>query len=94
MQRVQELPLLQALRKRRWDVRCLQMMTCSKFLRDFGHGSVVNSKGQTIWIVDAHRDGRRFIVRADDKLTAFVELGHQVLTMEEYALHKGKLKHR
>ncbi len=28
-----------------------------------------------IWIVDAHRDdGRRFIVHADEKLTAFVEL--------------------
>jgi len=32
-------------------------------------------KGQTIWIVDAHRDdGRRFIVHADDILTAFLEL--------------------
>jgi len=28
----------------------------------------------TIWIADAHRDGKRFIVRADEKLTAFVEL--------------------
>jgi hypothetical protein len=28
-----------------------------------------------IWIVDAHRDdGRRFVVRADEKVTAFVEL--------------------
>jgi len=28
-----------------------------------------------IWIVDAHRDnGERFVVRADEKLTAFVEL--------------------
>jgi hypothetical protein len=34
---------------------------------------VVN--GRTIWIADAHRDdGKRFIVRADEKLTAFVEL--------------------
>jgi len=29
----------------------------------------------TIWIADAHRDdGKRYIVRADEKLTAFVEL--------------------
>ena len=29
----------------------------------------------TIWIADAHRDdGKRFVVRADEKLTAFVEL--------------------
>ena len=31
--------------------------------------------GRTIWIADAHRgDGRRFIVHADEKLSAFVEL--------------------
>jgi len=31
--------------------------------------------GQTIWIADAHRDdGKRFVVRADEKLTAFLEL--------------------
>ena len=30
---------------------------------------------RTISIVDAHRDdGKRFVVRADEKLTAFVEL--------------------
>jgi len=34
----------------------------------------VDSEGRTIWIVDAHRDGKRFIVRADELLTAFVEL--------------------
>jgi hypothetical protein len=28
-------------------------------------------KGRTIWIVDAHRDdGKRFVERADEKLTA------------------------
>jgi hypothetical protein len=33
------------------------------------------SNGRTIWIADAHRDdGKRFIVRADETLTAFVEL--------------------
>jgi hypothetical protein len=32
-------------------------------------------RAQTIWIIDAHRgDGKRFVVRADEKLTAFVEL--------------------
>jgi hypothetical protein len=31
--------------------------------------------GRTIWTVDAHRDDvKRFVVRADEKLTAFVEL--------------------
>ena len=32
-------------------------------------------KGELIRIADAHRgDGKRFVVRADEKLTAFVEL--------------------
>jgi hypothetical protein len=40
-----------------------------------GYVSAVDSKGRTIWIADAHRDdGKRFVVRADEKLTAFLEL--------------------
>ena len=31
-------------------------------------------RGRTIWIVDAHGYGKRFIVRADEMLTAFMEL--------------------
>src|SRR5262249_23302219 len=34
----------------------------------------VDSQGRTIWIVDAHREGMRFVVRADEKLTALEEL--------------------
>ena len=41
----------------------------------WGCVSALNSDGQTIWIADAHRDnGKRFIVHADEKLTAFIEL--------------------
>jgi hypothetical protein len=41
----------------------------------WGYVSAIDSNGRTIWIVDAHRDdGKRFIVHADDKLTAFLEL--------------------
>jgi hypothetical protein len=41
--------------------------------------------GGTIWIVDAHRgDGKRFIVPADGKLSAFVELERQALTVTFY----------
>ena len=37
--------------------------------------SAIDVHGRTIWIVNAHGDdGKRFIVRADDKLTAFLEL--------------------
>ena len=50
-----------------------------------GWVSAIDSEGRTIWIVDAHRgDGKRFIVRADEKLSAFVELERQVLTVTFY----------
>ena len=47
--------------------------------------SAVDPEGRTIWIVDAHRgDGRRFIVVADEKLSALVELEREVLTVTFY----------
>ena len=40
-----------------------------------GYVSAVESKGRMIWIADAHRgDGQRFVVRADEVVTAFFEL--------------------
>ncbi len=37
--------------------------------------SAIDSNGRTIWIADAHRDnGKRFVVRSDEMLTAFLEL--------------------
>ena len=39
-----------------------------------GYVSALDREGRTIWIADSHRDGKRFIVRADERLTAFVEL--------------------
>jgi hypothetical protein len=37
--------------------------------------ATVDGEGKTIWIADAHRDdGKRLVVRADEKLTAFLEL--------------------
>jgi hypothetical protein len=41
----------------------------------WGCVSALDSCGRTIWIADAHRgDGQRFVVHADEKLTAFLEL--------------------
>jgi hypothetical protein len=41
----------------------------------WGCVSAIDSNGRTIWIADAHRgDDQRFVVRAGEKLTAFVEL--------------------
>src|SRR5213592_1003553 len=37
--------------------------------------SALDCNGRTIFVADAHRsDGKRFVVRADEKLTAFLEL--------------------
>jgi hypothetical protein len=40
----------------------------------WGCVSAVDSNGCSIWIADAHRGGKRFVVRADEKLTVFMEL--------------------
>jgi hypothetical protein len=48
-----------------------------------GWVSAIDSQGRTIWIVDAHGYGKRFIVRADELLTAFVELER---AMHEFAV--------
>ena len=39
-----------------------------------GWVSALDVEGRTIWIVDAHGYGKSFIVRADEKVTAFEEL--------------------
>jgi len=42
--------------------------------------SALDCNGRTIFVADAHRsDGKRFVVRADEKLTAFVELESAIL---------------
>jgi hypothetical protein len=51
-----------------------------------GWVSALDSDGQTIWIADAHRDdGRRFVVHADEKLTAFLELESAIRGCGEWA---------
>ena len=41
----------------------------------WGCVATVDREGGTIFVADAHRgDGKHFVVRADEKLTAFVEL--------------------
>jgi hypothetical protein len=49
----------------------------------YGYVSAIDSRGRTIWIADAHRgDGKRFVVHADEKLTAFIELQSAILSTE------------
>jgi hypothetical protein len=50
----------------------------------WGCVSAVDCNGRTIWIADAHRDdGKRFVVRADEKLTAFLERESEI-TQEKF----------
>jgi hypothetical protein len=51
----------------------------------WGCVSTIKSSGQTIFVEDAHRDdGRHFIVRSDDIISAFVELEPKVLILTFY----------
>jgi hypothetical protein len=54
--------------------------------------SAFDSQGRTIWIVDAHRgDGKRFVVRADEKLTAFLEFESEIRANRGGSLQKTVL---
>jgi len=45
----------------------------SKAQWSWGCVSAIDSNGPTIWIADAHRgNGKRFVVRAGEKMTAFI----------------------
>jgi hypothetical protein len=51
----------------------------------WGCVSAIDSEGRTIWIADAHLDnGKRFVVRADEKLTAFLELERTIQCSGHY----------
>jgi hypothetical protein len=58
--------------KRYWELIADKL---SKAGWSWGWVSAIDSDARTIWIADAHRDnGKRFIVTADEKLRAFLEL--------------------
>jgi hypothetical protein len=51
-----------------------------------GYVSAIDSNGRTIWIADAHcGDGKRFVVRVDEKLTAFMELERAICNHQQLA---------
>ena len=51
----------------------------------WGCVSALDCEGRTIFVADAHRDDeKRFIVHADEKLSAFVELEREALTTTFY----------
>jgi hypothetical protein len=57
----------------------------------WGCVATVDSTGRTIWIADAHRgDGKRLVVRADEKLAAFVELESAIQTWGQCAKYNTR----
>jgi hypothetical protein len=51
----------------------------------------LDCNGRTIFVADAHRDdGERFVVHADEKLTAFVELESAVRAFKSIGERKTK----
>jgi hypothetical protein len=66
-------------------VKCWEIIahSISKAGWSWGCVSAIDSKGRTIWIADAHRDdGKRFVVRADERLTTFLELESAIRAAE------------
>jgi hypothetical protein len=56
-----------------------------------GWVSAIDSNGRTIWIADMHREGRRFVVHADDKLTVFIELQSAIRACGQLSRQAGKM---
>jgi len=51
----------------KWTVRRSAFL--SKAGWSWGYVSAIDSQGRTIWIADAHRDEKLFVVHADERLT-------------------------
>jgi predicted type IV restriction endonuclease len=54
-----------------WEIAASKLVKASFLV---GCVSGIDSEGGTILIVDAYRDGKRFVVRTDEKVIGFVEL--------------------
>jgi hypothetical protein len=82
--------------KRYWEIIADNL---SKSGWSWGCVATVDSKGRTIFVADAHRgDGKRFVVHADETLTAFMELeaaiSGSLLTRCNGAVGCGDASHR
>ena len=54
---------------------------------DLGCVASVTAEGRIIFVADAHRDnGKRFVVHADDRLTAFLELESAIRGLPGFSL--------
>ena len=55
--------------------------------------STINSNGRTIFVADAHRDdGKRFVVRADERVTRFWNSNRRFARVSGEALHENQVR--
>jgi hypothetical protein len=75
--------------KRYWEIIADNL---SKAGWSWGCLSALDRAGRTIWIVDAHRDdGRRFVVRAREMLTAFLEVESAIHACRELSRQPNEI---
>jgi MoxR-like ATPase len=56
---------------------------------ELGCVSAVDSRGRTIFVADAHHDDeKRFVVRADEKLTAFLALASAIRALRRLSVRQ------
>jgi hypothetical protein len=68
---------------------CIVLMMCVVVAHGHSWGcvSALDHDGPTIWIADAHRgDRKRFVVHADEKMTAFVEAESAICSSDLLAM--------
>jgi hypothetical protein len=74
--------------KKYWEIIADNL---SKAGWSWGCVSALDCKWRTIWIADPHRDdGKRFVVHADEKLTAFVELEAAIRACVQFSLRTSR----
>ena len=71
------------------DISQTREISCAMFWRSTQRVSAVDFNGRTIWIADAHRDGKRYVMRADEILTAFLELEAAIRFVNSTADNSG-----
>ena len=80
--------------KRYWEIIADNL---SKAGWTWGCVATVDAHGRTIFVADAHRgDGKRYVVHADEKLTAFLELGKshaRIIALPKYRIIRHYLRH-
>jgi len=78
------------------SVKCWEIIAdnLSKAGFSWGCSSQIDSTGRELFTADAYsRDGRRFIILSDDKLSAFLELESEIRRLDAFSPKTSKGNH-